>query len=171
MAYSDTSIRIHLINNDASKNGDDTITIRKNFDTNEFDLVYRDQNNGEPITHQVSGLYRARVIDYLYMLFKNQALDEEGYKSVQLTLPALPRVIVSGDKFKDLYYREHFLEAVGTGLDLLDNTESLKVVPKVRRFSQPYAAADSQYSYETPLGRRSTAPGVRPQHLYFDDDI
>jgi len=159
MAYSDTSIRIHLINSDTSKNGDDTVTIRKNFDTNEFDIVYRDQNNGEPITHEVSGLYRARVLEYLYTLFKNQALDEEGYKSVQLTLPALPRLIVSGDKFKDLYYREHFLEAVGTGLDLLDNTETIKV-PKVRRFSQPYAATD--YSYETPA-RRSTA-----QHLYFD---
>ena len=170
MSYSDTSIRIHLIHSDSAKNGDDTVTIRKNFDTNEFDIVYRDQNNGEPITHEVSGLYRARVLDYLYMLFKNQALDEEGYKSVQLTLPALPRLIVSGDKFKDLYYREHFLEAVGTGLDLLDNTESLKV-PKVRRFSQPYAADASQYSYETPLGRRSTAPGVRPQHLYFDNDV
>ena len=165
MAYSDTSIRIHLINSDTSKNADDTITIRKNFETNEFDIVYRDQNNGEPITHEVSGLYRARVLEYLYMLFKNQALDEEGYKSVQLTLPALPRLIVSGDKFKDLYYREHFLEAVGTGLDLLDNTESLKV-PKVRRFSQPYTAAS--YSYETPVARRSTAHDVRPQHLYFD---
>jgi uncharacterized protein with ParB-like and HNH nuclease domain len=166
MAYSDTSIRIHLINSDTSKNADDTITIRKNFDTNEFDIVYRDQNNGEPVTHEVSGLYRARVLDYLYMLFKNQALDEEGYKSVQLTLPALPRLIVSGDKFKDLYYREHFLEAVGTGLDLLDNTESIKI-PKVRRFSHPYAA--TSYSYETPVARRSTAPGVRPQHLYFDE--
>ena len=170
MAYSDTSVRIHMIHCDASKNGDDTVTIRKNFETNEFDIIYCDENNGEPITHEVSGLYRARVLDYLYILFKNQALDEEGYKSVQLTLPALPRLIVSGDKFKDLYYREHFLEAVSTGLDLLDNTESLKV-PKVRRFSQPYAAAASQYSYETPLGRRSTAPGARPQHLYFDEDI
>jgi hypothetical protein len=170
MAYSDTSISIHLIHSDAAKNADDKITIRKNFETNEFEVTYRDQNNGEPITHEVTGLYRARVLDYLYTLFKNQSLDEEGYKSIQLTLPALPRLIVSGDKFKDLYYREHFLEAVGTGLDLLDNTESVKV-PKVRRFSQPYAAAASQYSYETPLARRSTAPGVRPQHLYFDEDI
>lgn len=172
MAYSYTSIRIHLIHSDAAKNTDDTVTIRKNFETNEFDIVYRDENNGDPVTHKVSGLYRARVLDYLYMLFKNQALDEQGYVSIQLTLPALPRLIVSGDKFKDLYYRDHFLEAVGTGLDLLDNTESLNLkVPKVRRFSQPYAAASSEYSYETPIARRSTAPGVRPQHLYFDDDI
>jgi hypothetical protein len=169
MAYSDTSVRIHLINDDSSKKGDDVITIRKNFDTNEFDIVYRDQNNGEPITHQVTGLYRQRVIEYLYMLFKNQALDEEGYKSVLLTLPALPRLIVSGDKFKDLYYREHFLEAVGTGLDLLDSTESVKKVPAVRRSSfQPLYTPQAEWSYETPA-RRSTAPGVYPQHLYFDD--
>jgi len=169
MAYSQTSIEIHLINDDASKKADDLIRIRKNFETNEFEIIYRDQNNGETITHEVTGLYRQRVIEYLYILFKNQALDEEGYKSVQLTLPALPRLIVSGDKFKDLYYREHFLEAVETGLDLLDTTESIKKVPSVRRSSfQPVKQSD--YSYETPVARRSTAPGVRPQHLYFDDE-
>ena len=171
MAYSETSIYIHLIHDFSGNKGDDTIRIRKNFETNEFEITYRDQDNGSPITHQVTGLYRQRVIEYLYTLFKNQALDEEGYTSVQLTLPALPRLIVSGDKFKDLYYREHFLEAVGTGLDLLENTESIKKVPKVHRSSfQPIPAYSSEYSYETPIARRSTAPGVRPQHLYFDDE-
>lgn len=171
MAYSDTSIYIHLINSDSSKGCDDTIRIRKNYETNEFDIIYRDQNNGEPITHEVTGLYRARVIDYIYMLLKNQSLDEEAYKSVQLTLPALPRIIVSGDKFKDLYYREHFLEAVGTGLDLLDNTESVKkVVPSVRRSSYTNLGASEHdnWSYQTPA-RRAPAPTVRPQHLYFDE--
>ena len=173
MAYSNTYIRIHLIKNLDTKNGscDDTVTIRKNFDTNEFELVYKDQNSGTPITHEVTGLYRARVLDYLYILFKNQALDEEAYKSVQLTLPALPCLIVSGDKLKDLYYRDHFLEAVGTGLDLLDNTESIKKIPSVRRSSFAYQApaVNHNWSYETPVAQRSTAPGVRPQHLYFDD--
>ena len=175
MAYSDTSIRIHLINNEETKNGDDVVVIRKNFDTNEFEITYRDQNNGDPITHEVTGLYRARVLEYLYTLFKNQSLDEEGYKSVQLTLPALPRMIVSGEKFKDLYYREHFLEAVGTGLDLLDTTSSIKKTPSARRssFANPPPIRRYEWTtsdWETPLGRRSTAPGVRPQHLYFDDD-
>jgi hypothetical protein len=164
MAYSDTCVRIHLINNTSSKEVDDVITIRKNFDTNDFEILYRDQNNGERITHEVTGLYRQRVIDYLYMLFKNQSLDEEGYKSVQLTLPALPRIIVSGDKFKDLYYREHFLEAVGTGLDLLENTSSLNYsTPKRSTLQAP------SYSYDTPVVCRSTAPGVYPQHLFFDE--
>jgi len=155
---------IHLINDDKSTNGDDTIRIAKNYDTNEFDIKYTDQNNGEPVTHLVTGLYRARVIDYLYILFKNQALDEQGYMSVQLTLPGMPRVIVSGDKFKDLYYREHFMEAVGSGLDLLENvTSKKKVVPMRHTYS------DDSYDYITPVSRRSTANGVLPQHLFFDE--
>jgi hypothetical protein len=172
MAYSDTFIRIHLINDIDGKNADDSVDIRKNYETNEFDIVYRDQNNGEPITHRVTGLYRARVLDYLYMLFKNQSLDEEGYQSIQLSLPALPRIIVSGDKFKDLYYREHFLEAVGTGLDLLENTKSVKkVVPSVRRtsYANLNASGRDDWPFQTPA-RRASTPTVRPQHLYFDDD-
>ena len=162
MACSDTSICIYLINNDSAHKADDIVIIRKNLDNGDFDITYKDQNNGSPVTHVVNGLYRARVIDYLYMLFKNQALDEEAYKSVQLTLPAMPRIIVSGDKFKDLYYREHFLEAVGNSLDMLENVSIQKKFPSVRRES---------WVYETPApSRRSTAPGVRPQHLFFDEN-
>jgi hypothetical protein len=161
MAYSDTSIVINLINNNSQHSGDDTVTIRKNLDTGDFEIVYRDQNNGSPIVHNVTGLYRARVVDYLYMLFKNQALDEEGYKNVQLTLPAMPRIIVSGDKFKDLYYREHFLEVVSNSLDTMENVTTQKKFPSVRR---------ETWTYQTPVSRRSTAPGVLPQHLYFDDE-
>ncbi len=159
MAHSDTSIMIYLMNEN-SKLNDDTVTIFKNLDLGDFEIVYKDQNNGSPITHVVRGLYRQRVMDYLYMLFKNQALDEEAYKSVQVTLPAMPRIIVSGDKFKDLYYREHFLELIGNALDTLENVSRKTKVPSVRR---------SSFGYETPVSRRSTAPGVLPQHLYFDD--
>jgi len=158
MTYSDTSIKIHLISHDENHQGDDTVTIRKNLDTCEFDITYKDQNNGTPITQILQGLYRQRVIDYLYMLFKNQALDEESYKSIQVTLPAMPRMIVSGDKFRDLYYREHFLELIGKSLDTLENVSTVKKVPQ------------SNWGYQTPLYRRSTAPGVLPQHLFFDDE-
>lgn len=158
MAYSDTSIVLYLINAD-NKGGDDTVTILKNLDLGDFEIVYKDQNNGSPITHVVLGLYRQRVLDYLYMLFKNQSLDEEAYKNVQVTLPAMPRIIVSGDKFKDLYYREHFLELIGNSLDTLENV-SRKKFPTVSR---------SDWSYQTPVSPRSTAPGVLPQHLFFDD--
>ena len=162
MAYSDTSVVIHLINDIDAGKGDDVIRIRKNYETNEFDISYSDQNNGDSVTHNATGLYRARVLDYLYTVFKNQALDEDGYKNVQLTLPAMPRIIVSGDKFKDLYYREHFLEAVGTGLDMLENTEvAVKKVPSVRRKS---------YVFETPETRRASVPYAPSKHLYFSDD-
>ncbi len=158
MSYSDTSIKIHLISHDGNHQDDDTVTIRKKLDTCDFDITYKDQNNGTPITQIASGLYHQRVIDYLYMLFKNQALDEESYKSIQVTLPAMPRIIVSGDKFKDLYYREHFLELIGKSLDTLENVSTVKKVPQ------------SNWGYQTPLYRRSTAPGVLPQHLFFDDE-
>ena len=161
MAYSDTSIVIYLMNNVSQHTGDDTVTIRKNLDLGDFEIVYKDQNSGSPITHVARGLYRQRVIDYLYMLFKNQALDEEAYKSVQLTLPAMPRIIVSGDKFKDLYYREHFLDVITNSLDTLENVTTQKKFPSLRR---------ETWGYQTPVSRRSTAPGVVPQHLYFDDE-
>jgi hypothetical protein len=158
MAYSDTSIVLYLINTN-SKRGDDTVTILKNLDLGDFEIVYKDQNNGTPITHVMRGLYRQRVLDYLYMLFKNQSLDEESYKDVQVTLPAMPRIIVSGDKFKDLYYREHFLELIANSLDTLENVSTKKFV----------SVPQSNWGYQTPISGRSTAPGVLPQHLFFDD--
>lgn len=161
MPYSDTSIMIHLINNDDLHTNDDTIRIRKNLDTDSFDITYVDQNNGSRITHNVYGFTHSCVLNYLYMLFKNQSLDDEGYKSVQLTLPALPRIVVSGEKFKDLYYREHFLMAIETGLELIENVESVKfTVPSVHR---------TTYTYETPVSRRSTVHASLPQHLKFEE--
>jgi hypothetical protein len=137
MAYSDTSIQINLINNvQGGQSKDDKIRIRKDLELNEFELTYTDQNDGTPVIHLVTGMYRARVMEYLYMLLKNQALDEEGYNSIQVTIPAMPRVIISAEKMKDLYYREHFLEMIGTGLDLLDNVESLTKVQSLRNTSR-----------------------------------
>ena len=136
MSYSDTSIQINLINSfHGEGEKDDTIRIRKDLDLNEFELTYTDQNDGTPVIHLVTGMYRARVMEYLYMLLKNQALDEEGYSSIQVTVPAMPRVMISAEKMKDLYYREHFLDVIGTGLDLLDNVESLTKVQPLRRGS------------------------------------
>ena len=164
MTSSDMSISmpivIHLINSDNSQKGDDIVIISKNLKLGDFDITYNDQNNDSPLTHIVNGLYRARVMDYLYMIFKNLALDEEPYESVQLTLPAMPRIIVSSDKLKDLYYREHFLELIANSLDTLENVSTEKKFPSVRRES---------WVYQSPASRRSTAPGVLPQHLYFDD--
>ena len=162
MAYSDTCIHIHLIHNVKNSSSDDIVKIVKNYETGDFDITFTDQNDGSPVVHKAFGLYRARVIDYLYMLLKNQALDEDGYKNLQLTLPAMPRIIVAGEKMKDLYYREHFLELLGTGLDLLDNVSN--VHKKSSNIPPVYDGADEEvvYNYSTPR------PCGRPQHLFFD---
>jgi len=142
--------------NVSSSNMDDMIIIKKNLDTNEFDITYKDTNGGGSlVTHYVNGLYRRRVLNYLYMVFKNQSLDEEGYTSIQLTLPAMPRVLISGNKLTDLYYREHLLEVLGDSLDLLTNVTNKKVVPK-----EVYE--DYDYYPATPVNN------ARPQHLFFD---
>lgn len=152
MAYSTTTVQIVMIKEGAS---DDTITIRKDFSTNEFEILYVDDNDGTPVTHKATGLYRDRVLEYVYMVLKNQALDDEGYDSVQFTMPAMPRVIVPGSDFKDLYKREHFYELVGTGLDMLDNCE------KVQK------RASSSFTLHTPMNRTTINPAVR--HLFFDE--
>jgi hypothetical protein len=163
MAYSDTSIYIHLIHNDKKALSDDTVKIVKNYETGDFDITFTDQNDGScPVVHKAHGLYRARVVDYLYMLFKNQALDEEGYKSIQLTPPAMPRIIVAGEKMKDLYYREHFLELLGTSLDLLENVSNVQ--KKASYIAPVYDGADDDVAYSN----YTTPRGPRPQHLFFD---
>lgn len=101
---------------------DDVINIKKDLTTNEYVITYSDPNEGVPVVHQMSGLYRDKVLEYVYMLLKNQYVDEEGFDKVQVNIPAMPRVIVSGEKFNEVYYREHFQQLIGFGLDNLENT-------------------------------------------------
>jgi hypothetical protein len=66
----------------------------------------------------------------MYLLFKNQSLDEEAPCKVQVNIPSMPRVIVSGDKFQELYYREHFSELIDSGLDFMDNSTKVRSTKK-----------------------------------------
>ena len=158
-SYSDTSIVINMIRGDDSKL-DDKLTIRKNLEYGDFEFTYSEYNHGNPrVVHTVKSLYRERVINYLYNLFKNFSLDEEPYMDVQYILPAMPSVIVSASKFKDVYYREHFLDMLGNSLDLLENTEL--VTKKAARRVQEHEAYDEPTQFTTP-------PSVR-QHLYFEE--
>jgi hypothetical protein len=109
---------------------DDVIDVSKDMSTNEYVITYSDPNEGEPVVHQMSGLYRDKVLEYVYMLLKNQYVDEEGFDKVQVNIPAMPRVIVSGEKFNQVYYREHFQELIGFGLDNLENTGKVVTTPK-----------------------------------------
>lgn len=121
------SIQIVMIRSDEK---DDTISIAKDLMTNEFVVTYTDENDGDPVVHKMSGLYHAKVLDYVYMLLKNQYLDEEGFESVQVNMPAMPRMIVNGSKFSDIYYRQHFYELIGFGLDNLENTAKVYTTPQ-----------------------------------------
>ena len=124
---SSLSIQIVMIRSDEK---DDTISIAKDLATNEFVVTFTDENDGDPVVHKMSGLYQAKVLDYVYMLLKNQYLDEEGFDKVQVNIPAMPRMIVSGSKFSDIYYRQHFYELIGFGLDNLENAAKVCTTPK-----------------------------------------
>jgi hypothetical protein len=156
---SQVSIQIYLIRKDGASNSDDEIMIKKNLDTNEFTVTYTDSNDGDTIKHRMEGLYHAKVLDYVYYLMKNQFLDEEGFDKFQINMPALPRMIVGGDKFKDVYYRNHFYDLIGFGLDSLETTTSVKKVEDLRRARQLTEL----------MNRYSTPSSNARQHLFFDE--
>jgi hypothetical protein len=133
MDLSDTAIMIRLIKDRSNELCDDNITIRKNLTTGDYDVKYTDTNGGSPLAYKTTDLYRVRVMEYVYMLFKNLSLDEDGYVAIQVDLPSMPRVLVSGDKFKDVYYRDHFYELIGTGLDLLETSTKVSSEKKATR--------------------------------------
>jgi hypothetical protein len=159
-SYTDISIRINLIRGDGSST-DDRLTLTKNLDYGDFEINYSEYNYGKQrIVHEVKGMYREKVMNYLYSLFKNISLDEEPYVNVQFILPAMPSVIVSASKFKDVYYREHFLEMTGTCLDLLENTVNENLAATRAAYSEPM-----QFTSPPSL----TTPSTVRQHIYFDD--
>ena len=72
--YSNT-IEFVMINNLNSKKFDDRIVIKKDLTYNEFAIDYTENNDGVSSTHKLFGLYRSQVLDYVYMVLKNQSLD------------------------------------------------------------------------------------------------
>jgi len=171
MAYYHGSVEIIMQKAESNSTTDDKVLIRKNTEYDEYEITYTDYNEGTPLSHKLSGFYRQRVMEYVYTLLKNHYLDEEGYSHIQVNVPAMPRMIVSADKLKEVYYREHLYDLVGLGLDMLGNCESQK------RNDCTHTSDDYTYTYtyryDTPTptpNARSTAPGVRPQHLFFDED-
>ena len=149
-----TSIQFHLIKNDnqpASK--DDFIEIRQVLATGEYTIKFREENQGRrPMTHFLNNLSYYQVVDYVYALLKNQSLDEDPYQSFQVNLPAMPTVLVSVERLKDVYYRDHFLDSVRDALSTLTNSMTVAHPEQPKRL--PPAATDP------------VAP-VR-QHLFFE---
>jgi hypothetical protein len=161
MSHSSTTIEILLIKNNSTK--DDAILIKKNLLYNEFDLTYIEHTNGcETVKHSATGLYHDKVMDYIYMVFKNQYLDEEPYSHIQINVPAMPRIMISGDKFNEVYYRVHVRELISTGLDLLETTTVVSVKKKPVR-------STFDYTNNIPPSPRSTPNLVRPQHLFWGE--
>ena len=194
--YSPLSILITFIRKDqrADSYSDDRLSIRKNFGTNDFEITYRDANVGigavgcTPVLHKLTGLYRERVLEHVYLLLKNQYLDTDGFAEIQLDVPAMPRVLLKAESMYDLYYREHIYELIGAALDNLESGE--RVEPKTQ--TQPSAHLNTQfYEPQTPEPViRQTARTPHPlrrssriastaeytdygadgrQHLFFDE--
>ena len=132
-SYSNASIMINLIN-DLNIPKDDTIKIQKNYLDKTYEVIYSDQNDGTPIKHNAYGLNRDTLMDYLYVVFKNQSMDEEGYKHIQISSPAMPRVLVSGLLMKEKYYREHMMEMLETSLEMLEKVSVVRKSLPIHEF-------------------------------------
>ena len=175
MAYSDTSLTIHLVKNLANEKLDDTVRIVKNLEDSVFELTFKD--NGDPVTHKAYEMTRDNLCDYVYFLLKNLSMDEDGYQSVQLSLPAMPRMIVSASKLQDTYYREHFLELIENSLSMLDKVEKLSIKKPVEKKQSSYDACSrnncdvhtSRGCCELKMNSRDSWPDLpkSPVHSYF----
>ena len=156
------SIEIRFIKAIGSSTSDETVLIKKDFSSNEFNVTYTDPNKGSPYTYSLTGLYHKKLMDYVYMLFKNQKIDEEGCSNIQINVPGMPTIIVSNEKINDIYYRDHLYELVEYGVDLLDN------VSVMGRRVLPNPVNDESGFYTPKVSRRSTAPGEVPSHMFFE---
>lgn len=154
-AYSSYSFEILFIRGHGSPaHTDDSLKIRKNFETGEFEIRYRDSYISKPVVHKLHNLYRQRVLNHVYLILKNLTMDEENFYQLQLNLPAMPPVLLNVEKLKDLYYRDHILELVENGLDNLDVLEKVGVErPLATSFATPTASstAEDEYADMPPL--------------------
>ena len=131
-AFSST-MSIRFIRDTTNSSTDDVMSIRKNFQEGEFVVTYTDENQGSPVFHTISFGCRMDLVNHLYLTLKNQAMDDDGFKSVQFSLPAMPRILVPIDRFREAYYREHFLDLLENGLDTLDRVETTSALQKARQ--------------------------------------
>jgi hypothetical protein len=94
----------------------------------------------------MASLSHENVLDHIYFILKNQYLDIGKFSQIQIDPPAMPRILVDGDNFNEVYTREHFYELISHSLECLE-----------------YVKVD----VGKPT-RQSSAAAVRPQHLIFD---
>ena len=136
-------VKIHLLRKaNSTEKDDDIIKIRKNLATGEFELYYSDPNDDSASTcvHTLRTTEESDLIDHLYLMFKTLSMDEEPFYEVQLTLPAMPRVLVSVNSLKDTYYREHFMSLIKNALgqfDYVDSSRLRKYSPASQQTPEP----------------------------------
>ena len=147
--YTSCVLQIVLIKKSNDSSLDDQITIRKNLDLNEFEVTMKDMNEGDKVTHRLEGTTKDTVMKYLYHLLKNFSLDDDGYQSIQVNVPLMPRVLFTGASLKDLYVREHLQDVLNLGLDLVEDVT--KVTPSVSysQTSVPVTATPQRSAYAT----------------------
>ena len=166
-----SSMTIRFIRDTTQSNTDDVMSIRKNFQDGEFVLTYNDENNGSPVTHTISFGCRMDLVNHLYLTLKNQAMDDDGFKSVQFSLPAMPRILVSIDRFREAYYREHFLDLLENGLDTLDRVETTSALQKAREKAK---ALKAKAEAEKAKAEAEQEQARTPAYYYdftYDNDI
>jgi hypothetical protein len=160
---------IRFIRDTAQSNTDDVMSIRKNFQEGEFVVSYTDENQGSPVFHTISFGCRMDLVNHLYLTLKNQAIDDDGLKSVQFSLPAMPRILVDAWKFKEVYYREHFLDLLENGLDTLDRVETTSALQKAREKAKALKA-----KAEAEKAKAEEQQARNPAYYYdftYDNDI
>lgn len=164
--YSRLSITIRFIrnNSEGKPNTDDTLTIRKNLTTGDFDVRYKDVNDGvstkahAPVMHLLMGLSHERVLRHVYLLTKNQYLDMQGFHQLQFDVPAMPRILLDASSMSELYYREHVCELIGAALENLDNGELSR--------EDTYASTLRSYN----RARQTDAvPEYTGRHTFYDE--
>ena len=64
----------------------------------------------------------------------------------------MPAIILSGDKFKDSFYRDHVIDLVKMGLELLETTESGYVrSKKASSYTPNYSSKNDFWATDEPL--------------------
>ncbi len=164
--YSRLSITIRFIrnNSEGKPNTDDTLTIRKNLTTGDFDVRYKDVNDGvstkmhAPVMHLLMGLGHERVLRHVYLLLKNQYLDVQGFSQIQFDVPAMPRILLDASSMSDLYYREHVCELMSAALENLDNGELSR--------EDTYASTLRSYNRTR---QTDAVPEYTGRHTFYDE--
>jgi hypothetical protein len=125
MDYSDTSITLHLIKNLANNlRDDDIIRIRMNLNTNSYELTYTD--NQEKLVHTVSFSSQLDIRDHLFFVLENLTLDVDDYKFIQISVPAMPRLLLPCSSLKTSHYRDHIMDLMNHALFILEKVKGGK---------------------------------------------